>query len=162
MSYTFCISQWTQSIADLLISQGLGLHSNHSNLFKAGPPWFGCLVIFWLFCTIGLASDDVKLVLNNNSVPGYGHTHVHKDWKILCGTQALSPSAQAPNCNFTLPPTVNKQTTFSIDRESYSDAIFTCWQVWSAAVWEKREGSFEPRGRRSSCRGNRKTTAGNR
>ena len=59
-----------------------------------------------------------------------------------------SPSAQAPNCNFTLPPTVNKQTTFSIDRESYSDAIFTCWQVWSAAVWEKREGSFEPRGRR--------------
>ena len=38
---------------------------------------------------IGLASDDVKLVLNNNSVPGYGHTHVHKDWKILCRTQAL-------------------------------------------------------------------------
>ena len=37
---------------------------------------------------IGLASDDVKLVLNNNSVPGYGHTHVHKDWKILCRTQA--------------------------------------------------------------------------
>ena len=26
---------------------------------------------------IGLASDDVKLFLNNNSVPGYGHTHVH-------------------------------------------------------------------------------------
>ena len=38
---------------------------------------------------MGLASDDVKLVLNNNSVPGYGHTHVHKDWKILCRTQAL-------------------------------------------------------------------------
>ena len=38
---------------------------------------------------IGLASDDVKLVLNNNSVPGYGHIHVHKDWKILCRTQAL-------------------------------------------------------------------------
>ena len=38
---------------------------------------------------IGLASDHVKLVLNNNSVPGYGHTHVHKDWKILCRTQAL-------------------------------------------------------------------------
>ena len=38
---------------------------------------------------IGLASDDVKLVLNNNSVPGYGHTHVHKDWKFLCRTQAL-------------------------------------------------------------------------
>ena len=77
-------------------------------------------------------------------------------------TDFPSPSAQGPNCHFTLPPTVNKQTTFSIDRESYSDAIFTCWQVWSAAVWEKREGSFEPRGRRSSCRGNRKTTAGNR
>ena len=27
---------------------------------------------------IGLASDDVKLVLNNNSVPGYRHTYVHK------------------------------------------------------------------------------------
>ena len=38
---------------------------------------------------IGLASDDVKLVLNNKSVPGYGHTHVHKDWKILCRTLAL-------------------------------------------------------------------------
>ena len=73
----------------------------------------------------------------------------------------VSPSAQAPNCYFTLPPTVNKQTTFSIDRESYSDAIFTCWQAWSAAVWEKRKGSFEPLGGRSSCRGNRKTTAGN-
>ena len=38
-----------------------------------------------------LPSDDVKLVLNNNSVPGYGHTHthVHKDWKIFCRTQAL-------------------------------------------------------------------------
>ena len=36
-----------------------------------------------------LASDDVKLVLNNDSIPGYGHTHVHKDWKILCRTQAL-------------------------------------------------------------------------
>ena len=46
--------------------------------------WVGVLVIL-----IGLASDDVKLVLNNNSVPGYGHTHVHKDWKILCRTQAL-------------------------------------------------------------------------
>ena len=39
--------------------------------------------------TIGLASDDVKLVLNNNSVPGYGHTHVHKHWKTLCRTQDL-------------------------------------------------------------------------
>ena len=39
---------------------------------------------------IGLASDDVKLVLNNNSVPGYGHTHVHKDWKILCRAVRLS------------------------------------------------------------------------
>ena len=38
---------------------------------------------------IGRASDDVKLVLNNISVPGYGHTHVHNDWKILCRTQAL-------------------------------------------------------------------------
>ena len=37
----------------------------------------------------GFASDDVKLVLNNNSVLGYRHTHVHKDWKIFWRTQAL-------------------------------------------------------------------------
>ena len=39
--------------------------------------------------SLGLASDDVKLVLSNNRVPGYRHTHVRKDWKILCRTQAL-------------------------------------------------------------------------
>ena len=61
------------------------------------------------------------------------------------GDTPISPSAQAPNCNFTLPPTVNKQTTFSIDRESYSDAIFTCWQAWSAAVWVTRGFLRAPR-----------------
>ena len=49
-------------------------------------------------------------------------------------SRTLVRPAQAPNCNFTLPPKVNKQTTFSIDRESYSDAIFTCWQVWSGRL----------------------------
>ena len=37
---------------------------------------------------IGLA-NDVKLVQNNNCVPGYGHTHAHKDSKILGRTLAL-------------------------------------------------------------------------
>ena len=59
-------------------------------LFSVGPEFDSNdnVYIIYIYVT-GLASDDVKLVLSNNSVPGYGHTHVHKDWKILCRTQAL-------------------------------------------------------------------------